>query len=64
VGAGRWVLSGTDARGPLRLETVARSDGRDVLADVVAVDVDGRVVLSGEGVRLQAAARYPGSADA
>jgi NAD(P)-dependent dehydrogenase (short-subunit alcohol dehydrogenase family) len=64
VGAGRWVLSGEEATGPLRLETIARADGRDILADVVAVDPTGRVVLRGEAVRLQAAARYPEGADA
>ncbi|MCA9493050.1 MAG: SDR family NAD(P)-dependent oxidoreductase, partial [Myxococcales bacterium] len=59
VGARRWVANGGTA---VRVETRARLEGRELSADVVALDVDGVVVLRGEGVRLRAA--RDGAADA
>ncbi|MCB9685774.1 MAG: SDR family NAD(P)-dependent oxidoreductase [Alphaproteobacteria bacterium] len=52
VGAARWIANGGTA---VRIETRARLEGRELLADVVALDADGVVVLRGEGVRLRAA---------
>ncbi len=52
VGAGRWeVAEGV----PVRLEGTARVEGRALVADVVALDAAGRVVLRASGVRARAA---------
>jgi acyl carrier protein len=65
VGADRWVAPGPHARpavGPVRIETEARADGREMSARVVARDAHGRLLLRGEGVRLRAAGRGVGDA--
>jgi len=62
VGAGRWIVAGDDAGGPLRLEASARTDGDGVLGEVRIVAADGRVVVTGRDVRLHRAARWPADA--
>lgn len=62
TGADRWIYNTCAAPGPLRLITEAtEANDQELRADVTGVDARGRVALRGEGVRLRAAARGPGS---
>jgi acyl transferase domain-containing protein/NAD(P)H-dependent flavin oxidoreductase YrpB (nitropropane dioxygenase family)/acyl carrier protein len=59
VGALRWEGRGEGI--PVRVEGIARTVGRELTADVVALDAAGRVVVAGRGVRIRAArTTHPG----
>jgi len=55
VGASAWTMYEVPLPGPLRLEIDVTVEDRDVLGDVVATDLEGRVFITGRSVRLQPA---------